>query len=535
MAYEFELRRYQFLLKSHLKAGGDAWDIHKATAELSNAPLVWWQVKSRMECNGVKLKQYALMGCEVEENSNQDSELQHNSDDGEGGDTAYSCDDDEEHDATESDDSDESDSTISIDEDDTTEPVLLNTNAPWSAFLCGLQGSGKSHALSCILEGCLMTDRKIGKNPNPLAGIVFHYDPLNGNRVCEAAYLCSSIETRVLVSASNYQKLKHSYEEMAKGCGGRIQVQVLDLDSSQLNTERMKMLMAIGKESEQPLYMSVVVNILREMAIQSGGSGTFNYRDFTARIAKAGLTDGQLAPLKIRLDLLESYVDLPPRPTVSKNKKSQITLKEKQHTPRRGADQADFLLGKPGTLTIVDLTDPIIDADAACLMFDICLSIFISQTPCGTIIALDEAHKYMGGQTAAEAHFTERLLTTIREQRHQGARVVIATQEPSVDPRLLDLCNVAMVHRCNSPAWYAVLRQHLAALQGKKEEGEEVLEMIVKLRVGECLLFCPTAAVGVKKGVGEVVMLGAGFRKFRTRRRVTADGGGSCMAVPEGV
>lgn len=104
-----------------------------------------------------------------------------------------------------------------------------------------------------------MNDPVVGKNPNPLAGIVFHYDPSHGNRVCEAAYLCSSIKTRVLVSASNYKALKQEYEKMAESCGGKIQVQILDLDSSQLNTERMKTLMAVGKESEPPLYMSVCI------------------------------------------------------------------------------------------------------------------------------------------------------------------------------------------------------------------------------------------------------------------------------------
>jgi hypothetical protein len=29
--------------------------------------------------------------------------------------------------------------------------LFLNGNAPWSAFICGLQGSGKSHTLSCML------------------------------------------------------------------------------------------------------------------------------------------------------------------------------------------------------------------------------------------------------------------------------------------------------------------------------------------------------------------------------------------------
>lgn len=29
--------------------------------------------------------------------------------------------------------------------------LFLNGNSPWSAFICGLQGSGKSHTLSCML------------------------------------------------------------------------------------------------------------------------------------------------------------------------------------------------------------------------------------------------------------------------------------------------------------------------------------------------------------------------------------------------
>jgi hypothetical protein len=29
--------------------------------------------------------------------------------------------------------------------------VFLNTNIPFSAFICGVQGSGKSHTTSCIL------------------------------------------------------------------------------------------------------------------------------------------------------------------------------------------------------------------------------------------------------------------------------------------------------------------------------------------------------------------------------------------------
>jgi hypothetical protein len=37
--------------------------------------------------------------------------------------------------------------------DKSKEPILLNTAHPWSAFICGSQGSGKSYTTSCILEG----------------------------------------------------------------------------------------------------------------------------------------------------------------------------------------------------------------------------------------------------------------------------------------------------------------------------------------------------------------------------------------------
>jgi hypothetical protein len=136
-------------------------------------------------------------------------------------------------------------------------PVVLNTNSPWSAFLCGSQGSGKSHALSCMAENCLLDDPTIGKNPRPLAGIVFHYDRSQGSNVCEAAYLCSLVPTKVLVSASNFGKLKERYEVIAQRYDGTIEVEPLELHTSHLNTERIKLLMAVGKTGDMPLYMNV--------------------------------------------------------------------------------------------------------------------------------------------------------------------------------------------------------------------------------------------------------------------------------------
>jgi hypothetical protein len=79
--------------------------------------------------------------------------------------------------------------------------VYYNISAPSSVFICGSQGSGKSHTLSCLLENCLIPS-EANVLPRPLTGIVFHYDPFfSGARgdPCEAAYISSNKDVRVRV------------------------------------------------------------------------------------------------------------------------------------------------------------------------------------------------------------------------------------------------------------------------------------------------------------------------------------------------
>lgn len=141
--------------------------------------------------------------------------------------------------------------------------LFLNINTPWSAFICGSQGSGKSHTLSCMLETALMPST-LGKLPKPLAGIVFHYDKfsgLNSSQICEAAYLCSAgIPVRVLVSPSNFWNMERLYSEMpglAANANKPI-VKPLLLKETQLDMERMMKLMAVDNtDKAMPLYMEV--------------------------------------------------------------------------------------------------------------------------------------------------------------------------------------------------------------------------------------------------------------------------------------
>lgn len=89
--------------------------------------------------------------------------------------------------------------------------LFFNIAAPSSAFICGSQGSGKSHTLSCLLENCLMQS-DVSKLKKPLSGLVFHYDPFTSDikgTPCEAAYLASNanIKLRVLCSPTNLQTI----------------------------------------------------------------------------------------------------------------------------------------------------------------------------------------------------------------------------------------------------------------------------------------------------------------------------------------
>jgi len=144
--------------------------------------------------------------------------------------------------------------------------LFVNMNAPWSTFICGSQGSGKSHTLSCMLEDALLPSR-LGKLPRPLAGMVFHYDKFTGfssTQICEAAYLASAgIPVKVLVSPSNLWRMTRAYQNLP-GFPPNTEKPVvapLLLHEKQLNVERMMKLMAVDeKDGKMALYMEVGSN-----------------------------------------------------------------------------------------------------------------------------------------------------------------------------------------------------------------------------------------------------------------------------------
>ena len=55
----------------------------------------------------------------------------------------------------------------------------------------------------------------------------------------------------------------------------------------------------------------VILRILREMAVESQGAPAFDYDSFRKRVDAEAFTGQQIAPLKLRLELLESFMDRP--------------------------------------------------------------------------------------------------------------------------------------------------------------------------------------------------------------------------------
>ncbi|ESZ97765.1 hypothetical protein SBOR_1847 [Sclerotinia borealis F-4128] len=370
--------------------------------------------------------------------------------------------------------------------------LFYNIAAPFSSFICGSQGSGKSHTLSCFLENCLAKS-VVSKVKNPLSALLFHYDGFIGDikgTPCEAAYLASNpdIKVRVLCSPTNFKTIQRTYGGM------NVKISQLCIDQTDLTTQRMFDLMAVNPKEELPLYLHSIGRVLRVLRMAHQISGRpFHYGEFKKHIEALKLTTSQEGPLSQRLDTLESFM-----PLAQRGSGSPFPVKRGS-----GTDWRIKVLKPPyRELTIVDLSCPCVTAEAASSLFNICLSLFLEEkSKIGKVVALDEAHKYMSASTGDP--LTNNLLSTIRLQRHLGTRVFISTQEPTISPALIDLCSMTIVHRFSSPEWLRVLRQHVAALYNSGSNPEDdylvkgnVFKEIVRLQVGEALLFAPEAVIG---------------------------------------
>ncbi|KAK1236705.1 Vacuolar protein-sorting-associated protein 33 [Marasmius sp. AFHP31] len=371
--------------------------------------------------------------------------------------------------------------------------LYMNANAPFSAVVCGVQGSGKSHTVSVMLENLLIQDcNSIGSLKKPLCGLVLHFgEGGTGASPCEAAWLAAS--DRVGIKAP-----RGVYSSVARK--GKVSVEPLLFEEGDLDAQTFLSMMAVGTSESAPLYIQILLSILRDMG------ETFSYPRFLTELEKSkkNFNPAQLSGLEQRLSLLKSFL---------RSKKAPA------NSPR-------FV---PGELTIVDLSDPFIDPGSACGIFEVITRLFVrAKVDTGKFLLLDEAHKYLSARGSSP--LTQSLLSLMRLQRHLAMRIIISTQEPTVIPSvILDLCSVAVLHRFSSPSWWEHLVKHVSA---DFADGNNAFDEVVKL---QAMILVPsglgTFGTAELKTPPALERFGRKYLIVKTRKRVTFDGGASVLVL----
>jgi DNA helicase HerA-like ATPase len=219
-----------------------------------------------------------------------------------------------------------------------------------------------------------------------------------------------------------------------------------------------------------------------------------NRADLTLEAVRRGVEDSTLdehlkRKARDRLDLAGDFID------------DSVCIKE---------------LMRPGRLLIVDLRSDDIEKSDALSLFVVLMHLFSEATDKGRsfnkLVVFDEAHKY-----ADSGDLVTGLVSSVREMRHKGMSVLVASQDPpSVPSELIELSTHMVLHRFTSPAWLKHLQKVNASLSGLNPE------KLAALRPGE-------AYVWSGKATDEAFVKGT--VKVDCRPRVTRHGGATRTAL----
>lgn len=400
---------------------------------------------------------------------------------------------------------------------------FLNTSHPFCALALGLQGSGKSHTVGCLLESCLVPYKLRRKGPpivkllNPMNALVLHYDssPLSE---CEIRGLLSpnpdlpnqvcfdSKKTSVVLSNSYFDSRKDHYNNFPDVAMKRLLFRWSDLTADNIRT-----IMRVNESS--PLYVTSMFNILRNHGTQGKLPP---YRDFKKEVERTCTVPGQRGPLQQRLDILESLI---------------VDCPSNEKYANHAFDFSTFY--EPSHLTIMDLTDPFLSAEDANAIFQIIVEKFQKAQPPSTaeettankkkknkknknamvaskkvskLLMLDEAHKYLSG--VPSDMLTRTLVSAARLMRHDGLRLIIGTQSPlSIANELIELMSIVFVHRFHSIDWFNHLHRKvpLSLTQPVSESpleepvseltNNDIFRTICELDTGTAMVFSSKIAV----------------------------------------
>ncbi len=371
--------------------------------------------------------------------------------------------------------------------------IALDLNHTHTISLFGVQGGGKSYTLGTVVEMASMPLEHINVLPSPLATVIFHYSPtqdyapefismIHANSVDEEigilreqykANPAALKDVLILTPSSKVTERKIEYPD--------IEVRPIAFSASELKAAHWKFLMgAIGSQS---MYIRQINQIMRNLRDNLSLGAISN------GIATSHLPDHLKELAQTRLLFASEYVD----------------------DSQRLQD-----LIRPGRLIIVDLRDEYIEKDEALGLFVVMLQIFSEATYLGStfnkLVVFDEAHKYIENPELVSG-----LVEIVREMRHKGTSIMVASQDPpSVPISLIELSTQIIMHKFNSPAWLKHIQKANTAL------GELTSEKMSHLGTGEAYIWSSKASDD---------SFTRGAVKIRCRPRTTQHGGNTKTAV----
>jgi hypothetical protein len=369
--------------------------------------------------------------------------------------------------------------------------VALDLNGTNTISLFGVQGGGKSYTVGTIVE--MATQQMLGVNelPAPLASVIFHYHEsqdyapefVSMNRPNTRLEEITALQQEyaalpegladivILTSADKLEERKAEFPGM--------HVEPIAFNSSELSFKDWRFLMGVAGNQ---MYMKQINMIMRQLRQQ------LTLDSLRSEILSSGLSDQQKTVARIRLDFAAQFIN------------------DSRHL-------AELL--RPGRLIIVDLRDEFIDKDEALGLFVVMLNIFANagrDEVYNKLIVFDEAHKYMDNP-----ELTGHIVDVIRQMRHQGVSVLIASQDPpSLPNAIIELSSLVILHRFNSPQWLKHVQRSITAL------ADLTPAQLAGLRAGDAYVWATksTEKVFTQKAV-----------RMRFRPRVTQHGGATKTAL----
>ena len=373
--------------------------------------------------------------------------------------------------------------------------VALDANKVNTISLFGVQGGGKSYTIGTVTEMMLKSFNHINRLPSPLAGVIFHYsETMDYAPEATSMIYPNDEEMELEMLKTNYGAAPDSLEDIIlltpsdkvderRQQYPSIEVLPISFNSGELNVQDwMFLLGAVGNDAT---YIRQLKSIMRAQRNNLSLSGIR-----TSVENAENLTNNQRNLALQRLEFAQQYIN------------DNSRLKEKL---------------KPGRLIIVDLRDEFIEKDEALGLFVIMLNIFsgvkaVEGKKFNKFIVFDEAHKYMNNRD-----LTETLVTAIREMRHKGVSIMIASQDPpSLPNEIIELSSVVLLHKFNSPQWLRHVQKSITPLSALKPEDLSILAP------GEAFLWATKS--NDKSIVSRPV-------KIKTRPRVTKHGGATIEAI----